>query len=73
MRPFRYSINVTLDGCCDHRAMLADDDLHRHAVEELVRCAHPDSGWLARRDLRPLDECLLPSPRARYGASSRGR
>src|SRR6187200_1650739 len=33
MRPLRYSINVTLDGCCDHRAMLADEDLHRHAVE----------------------------------------
>ena len=33
MRPLRYSINVTLDGCCDHRAMLADEDLHRHAIE----------------------------------------
>ena len=31
----RYSINVTLDGCCDHRAMLADEDLHRHAVENI--------------------------------------
>ena len=37
MRPLRYSINVTLDGCCDHRAMLADEDLHRHAVENLNR------------------------------------
>jgi dihydrofolate reductase len=37
MRPLRYSINVTLDGCCDHRAMLADEDLHRHAVENLVQ------------------------------------
>jgi dihydrofolate reductase len=35
MRPLRYSINVTLDGCCDHRAILADEDLHRHAVENL--------------------------------------
>src|SRR5215203_1477224 len=35
MRPLRYSINVTLDGCCDHREMIADDDLHRHAVENL--------------------------------------
>ena len=35
MRPLRYSINVTLDGCCDHRAMFADEDLHRHAVENL--------------------------------------
>lgn len=35
MRPLRYSINVTLDGCCDHRAIPADEDLHRHAVEIL--------------------------------------
>jgi hypothetical protein len=33
MRPLRYSINVTLDGCCDHRAMIADEALHRHAAE----------------------------------------
>jgi dihydrofolate reductase len=37
MRPLRYSINVTLDGCFDHRAMLADEDLHRHATENLAR------------------------------------
>jgi dihydrofolate reductase len=24
-----------LDGCCDHRVILADEDLHRHAVENL--------------------------------------
>jgi dihydrofolate reductase len=35
MRPLRYSINVTLDGCCDHREGLADEELHRHAVENL--------------------------------------
>jgi dihydrofolate reductase len=33
VRPLRYSINVTLDGCCDHRAILPDEELHRHAVE----------------------------------------
>jgi dihydrofolate reductase len=37
MRPLRYSINVTLDGCCDHRAVIADEDLHRHAAENLER------------------------------------
>jgi hypothetical protein len=37
MQPLRYSINVTLDGCCDHRAILPDEDLHRHAVENLNR------------------------------------
>ena len=35
MRPLRYSINVTLDGCCDHRAGIADEELHRHAVANL--------------------------------------
>ena len=35
LRPLRYSSNVTLDGCCDHRAIPADEDLHRHAVENL--------------------------------------
>ena len=37
MRPLRYSINVTLDGCCDHNAIPADEDLHRHAAENLER------------------------------------
>src|SRR4030095_11133947 len=37
MRPLRYSINVTLDGCCDHRVGIVDEDLHRHAVENLDR------------------------------------
>jgi dihydrofolate reductase len=37
MRPLRYSINITLDGCCDHRAIVADAELHRHATENLNR------------------------------------
>ena len=37
MRPLRYSINVTLDGCCDHRVGIADEDVHRHAVENINR------------------------------------
>src|SRR5262245_26976581 len=36
-QPLRYSINVTLDGCCDHRAIVADEDLHRPATEHLAR------------------------------------
>ena len=35
MGPLRYSINVTLDGCCDHSVILPDEDLHRHAIENL--------------------------------------
>jgi dihydrofolate reductase len=37
LRPLRYSINVTLDGCCDHREMLADEGLHAHAAENLAQ------------------------------------
>jgi dihydrofolate reductase len=37
MRPLRYSINVTLDGCCDHRVMVADEELHRHATENIAQ------------------------------------
>ena len=35
MRPLRYSINVTLDGCCDHRAGIVDEDLHRNATKNI--------------------------------------
>ena len=37
MRPLRYSINVTLDGCCDHRAGLPDEELHRHHAANLAQ------------------------------------
>src|SRR5262245_1156152 len=37
MRPLRYSINVTLDGCCDHRAGFTDEELHRYWAESLAR------------------------------------
>jgi dihydrofolate reductase len=35
MRPLRYSINITLDGCCDHRAIVPDEELHRHHTKNL--------------------------------------
>src|SRR5215510_6720914 len=35
MRPLRYAINITLDGCCDHRAMPADEELHRHWIKNI--------------------------------------
>ncbi|HSD69297.1 MAG TPA: hypothetical protein VLB07_07085 [Woeseiaceae bacterium] len=37
MRPLRHSINVTLDGCCDHRATIPDQDMHRHAAESIAK------------------------------------
>src|SRR4051812_50195151 len=37
MRPLRYSINVTLDGCCDHRAGSTDEELHCYWAERLAQ------------------------------------
>jgi len=37
MQPLRYSINVTLDGCVDHREGNPDDELHRNAEEGIAR------------------------------------
>jgi dihydrofolate reductase len=37
MRPLRYSINVTLDGCVDHREGVASEELHRNVVEQFER------------------------------------
>src|SRR5919106_4792776 len=37
MRPLRYSINVTLDGCCDHRAGSTDEELHLYWAEKLAQ------------------------------------
>ncbi|MEZ5966179.1 MAG: dihydrofolate reductase family protein [Planctomycetota bacterium] len=63
MRPLRYSINVTLDGCCDHRAMQADEELHRHVVENFDRAdallfgrvtyQMMEAGWRSPAGARP--------------------
>ena len=37
MRPLQYSINVTLDGCVDHRAGSTDEELHRFWAEKLAQ------------------------------------
>ncbi len=37
MRPLRYSINVTLDGCCDHQVMSPDEESHRYWAAQLER------------------------------------
>jgi hypothetical protein len=61
MRPLRYSINVTLDGCCDHREMLADEDLHRHAVENL---AQADALVFGRVTYEMMEAAWRPAARA---------
>ena len=37
MRPLRYSINVTLDGCVDHRVGIPDEELHRYWATQISR------------------------------------
>ena len=58
MRPLRYSINVTLDRCCDHRAMFADEDLHRHAAENLD---HADARLFGRVTYEMMEAAWRPS------------
>ncbi len=74
MRPLRYSINVTLDGCVDHRMGIADEELHRRAGEGIaqvdalifgrVTYEMMEAAWRepARTSARPdwMDEWMLP-------------
>src|SRR3954468_6841185 len=65
MRPLRYSINLTLDGCCDHRAISPDEELHRHHARSLeqadallfgrVTYEMMEAGWrsVAQTGVRP--------------------
>jgi dihydrofolate reductase len=61
MRPLRYSINVTLDGCCDHRAIPADEELHRHAAGNL---AGADALLFGRVTYEMMEEAWRPAARA---------
>lgn len=36
MRPLRFSINVTLDGCIDHEVGLPDAESHRHSTASIA-------------------------------------
>ena len=37
MQQLRYAINVTLDGCCDHRAGQTDAELHSYWAEQVMQ------------------------------------
>src|SRR4029453_4248513 len=41
MRPLRYAINVTLDGCCDHRVGVPDEESDRYWAAQLERADAP--------------------------------
>ena len=54
----RYSINVTLDGCCDHRAIAPDEDLHRNAVKSLEQA---DALLFGRVTYEMMETAFRPS------------
>jgi dihydrofolate reductase len=58
MRPLRYAINVTLDGCCDHRAGSTDEELHRYWAENL---AQADALLFARVTYEMMEAAWRPS------------
>jgi dihydrofolate reductase len=74
MRPLRYSINVTLDGCCDHLAVTPNEEMHRHAAESIAQAdallfgrviyEMMESAWrpVAQTGIRPdwMDEWMVP-------------
>ena len=59
MRPLRYSINVTLDGCCDHREGVADEDLHRNASENIGQA---DALLFGRVTYEMMEAAWRPAP-----------
>jgi dihydrofolate reductase len=61
MQPLRYYINVTLDGCSDHRAILADEELHRHSLEKIDQA---DALLLGRVTYELMEAAWRPASRA---------
>jgi len=59
MRPLKYSINVTLDGCCDHRTVIADEELHRRAAENIARA---DALIFGRVTYEMMESAWRPGP-----------
>jgi len=81
-RRLRYSINVTLDGCCDHMAVTPDEEMHRRAAESIagagalifgrVIYGMMEAGWrpVAETGVRPdwMPEWMVPFAHAIHAA-----
>lgn len=61
MGAIRYSINVSVDGSCDHRGMPADDELHAHHAHNLARA---DTLLLGRVTYQMMEDAFRPAPGA---------
>jgi dihydrofolate reductase len=58
MRPLRYSINITLDGCYDHLAIPADEELHRFHTANLLQA---DAVLFGRVTYEMMEEAWRPA------------
>ena len=58
-----------MDGCCDHREMLADEELHRHAVENLEQA---DAVLFGRVTYQMMEEAFRPPARTEARADQMG-
>lgn len=56
-RPLRYSINVTIDGCVDHRLGVPDEETHRYAAATIARA---DALLFGRVTYRMMEEAWRP-------------
>lgn len=63
VRPLRFSINVTLDGCYDHTVGIADEDLHRNAMEYIAGC---DALILGRVTYGMMEEAWRMPPSGKW-------
>ena len=59
MRPLRYAINVTLDGCVDHEAVTPDEESHRYWAESLARA---DALLFGRVTYQMMEAAWRPAP-----------
>lgn len=50
-------MNVTLDGCCDHRQVIADEELHQYTADLMDRA----DGLLFGREIYQLMESAWPA------------
>ena len=57
MRPLRYSINLTLDGCCDHTAGVPDPEVHQNAIANFLRA---DALIFGRVIYQMMEEAFRP-------------
>lgn len=58
MRPLRYSINVTLDGCVHHEAGIPDEALHLHHARNLERA---DALLFGRVNYQMMEDSWRPT------------